>query len=36
MIGPRNTALSAYVRYSCQDCGRWSRGKSRVQGVDAR
>lgn len=30
------TTMSAYVRYQCQDCGRWGRGKSRVRGVDVR
>lgn len=30
------TKLSAYPRFSCQSCGRWSSGKRRVGGVDAR
>lgn len=30
------TRLTAYTRYSCNDCGRWGRGKSRVGGVDVR
>lgn len=30
------TRLQSYVRYSCNDCGRWGRGKNRVGGVDVR
>lgn len=30
------TKLCAYPRYSCLECGRWSTGKHRVDGVDAR
>jgi len=34
--GLQYTDLSAYVRYWCKSCGRWSRGKNRVRGVDVR
>jgi hypothetical protein len=30
------TAVSAYPRYTCRKCGRWSRGKNRVGAVNAR
>lgn len=30
------TKLSSYVRYVCLDCGRWGRGKNRIEGVDVR
>lgn len=30
------TKVSKFQRYSCDDCGRWSRGKARVAGVDLR
>lgn len=30
------TRLTAYVRYSCNDCGRWQRGKHQVRSVNAR
>ena len=30
------TRVSAYQRYYCKDCKHWSRGKTRVKGVDAR
>lgn len=30
------TQLSSYQRYRCDDCGRYSRGKNRLEGVNAR
>lgn len=30
------TPLGAYQQYRCMECGRWSRGKNRVKGVDVR
>lgn len=30
------TALQSYQRYQCTPCGRWSRGKRAIAGVDAR
>lgn len=30
------TALGKFQRYACKDCGSWSRGKSRLAGVDIR
>lgn len=34
--GLAHTQLQSYVRFSCNDCGRWQRGKNRVGGVIAR
>ncbi|WP_395759505.1 ribonuclease H-like domain-containing protein [Streptomyces althioticus] len=34
--GKAYTALSVYQRYSCGDCGKWSRGNKRLDGVDVR
>ena len=31
--GKARTAMSTYNRYQCQDCGKWTRGNSRTQGV---
>ncbi len=30
------TKVSVYQRYSCDDCGRWSRGGKKIAGVDVR
>jgi predicted RNA-binding Zn-ribbon protein involved in translation (DUF1610 family) len=30
------TKVSVFQRYSCSDCGRWSRGGKRISGVDLR
>lgn len=34
--GKAYTAVSAYQRFSCKDCGRWSRGGKRLSGVEIR
>jgi hypothetical protein len=30
------TTVSTYQRYCCRDCGKWSRGGSKLSGVDVR
>lgn len=36
MQGRAYTAISVYQRYRCADCGKWSRGNKRLEGVNIR